>query len=433
MVEFRRSYVHKYGGRTSEHTVTVSDARVTVAKPENAPSVYEHSLAAAFERPYALFVRDRQAAFDVIQNVASRLRPEDLRHEVNRRRLAYWRAYRSDALAAERLAYVHRRPDGSVEHGISWRIDGLGLFWKRSSDEPELVLPDEVFVLGPPTLASPAWHRERLREAFHRALSVGADVTIEQSFPRLDHAACPQKSWSWNHTADGEEFATIGPGYVLAGSQFRYDIGHDPYSPERVLTDRQGRVNASRIPDAVYAEIVAILGATRLSAAATATVSEDTHARACAEALARLPKHVPWAHEDELTFAGFGATRGEPQWEGSAALGLLASLAPERPLPVFVPQHSASERRGLYDFGTDELWLASHDAGVLSAMVCHSNAGGIDRVWHVFPAGDRRVVFSIGTDYTQEALTVRVSAETPDALAALRAHVEAYFAALFAA
>jgi hypothetical protein len=77
------------------------------------------------------------------------------------------------------------------------------------------------------------------------------------------------------------------------------------------------------------------------------------------------------------------------------------------------------------------LWLSTEGAAMLRAEHCFGTwAGGIDDRWHIMPSPDRRVVFAIGTDYSQSDFTVMLGADTGEALASLRAHCEAYFRAL---
>lgn len=311
-----------------------------------------------------------------------------------------------------------------------WRIDARGL---RTSGgyggEHEQHFADELFLAGPPTPHAPAWHRAHLRALLCAAQKPEGALAIDEGFRSICYRAIARREWSWDRNDQGESFASLAPGAVTLGYQYGHDYGTTTFVPERALSEPWSTRISLGWPESVREQArEALRSAGEERPLLDASVSE------CAEVYTSLgPKlhwDARWARGVALDFEGFEAVRHERQWRESAAFGLFASLCPDKPRSRPCDSSRAGVR-SLYGRAADELWLSTDGAAILRAEHCFGTwAGGIDERWHIAPSPDRRVVFAIGTDYSQSDFTALLGADTDKALRSLRAHCEAYFRAM---
>jgi hypothetical protein len=427
----RWSYPHLVGSTQYQHTVALDGETVTSDHPERLPNPRVTKVREVFEQSAFFEARDPEVRFELLAAIAALLSPEDLARPIDRQRLAYLRAYDPKRVKRERFAYVLLRNDRSVERACDWLVDPHGIFTTSAyGGELEHYLPDEVFLAGPPTIAAPAWHREQLRARLYSAQTPPGALAKSEGFRSVCYRKTPRRDWTWGGNNDGESYAMTAPGCVTVGYQYRHDMGSTSYVPERVLCEPWSTRISLGWPDAVGEAARAAL----LEAGEEQPLLLDASVSECAEWFATNGRRVgwdePWPHAVTLEFAGFERVFAEKQWQGSAAMGLFSSLSPDKRLSLPCDHERAGAQR-LYGFGTDELWLSTDGAAVLRAADCFGTwAGGVEERWHIVPSADRRVVFAVATDYSQNAFTVVLGADTADALAALRAHCEAYFAAL---
>jgi hypothetical protein len=423
------SYVHTIGRTECPHSITLEHDTVTSDRADRRPNPRVTHAREVFEQSARFETSDPTVRFELLAAIAARLSEGDLSRPFDRRRLAYWKAHDRTRLAPERFAYVTMRDDRTVERAYDWRIDARGLLTTSAHGDAEQHLADELFLAGPPTPYAPAWHRARLRALLLAAQKPEVALSIDEGFRSICYRSTPRRDWRWDRSDKGESFASIEPGAVTLGYQSEHDYGTTTYVPERVLSEPWSTRISLGWPEAVREQArAALIGAGEEALHLVASVSE------CAEAYATLgPKlrwDARWANELALDFEGFAAVQTERQWRESAAFGLFASLCPDKPLSRPCDSSRANART-LYHRSADDLWLSTEGAAMLRAEHCFGTwAGGIDDRWHIMPSPDRRVVFAIGTDYSQSDFTVMLGADTGEALASLRAHCEAYFRAL---
>lgn len=384
-----------------------------------------------FEQAAMFDASDPRVRLELLQAIAQRLDPTQLTHAIDRARLAYLRAYDPARVQAERFAYVRLRKDHSVEEAYGWRIDPLGVFITKHTsspyEPPEHELLDQCFVAGPPTPFAPAWHRNELRARAVNAQTPERALAAGTAFQPVNYQAIARKDWSWDQTSDGESFAGVGPGFVLVGYQYQHDYGTGTLVPERVLAAPWATRISLPMPAHVLGEIRAELTAAGQEPPMRLDASTDECHAAYAKLAPRVSHETRRARSESIRLRGFEKVASERQWQQSAALGLFASLAPERRLSVECMIRDAR----LYGFGEDSIFLSTDGAAVIKASHCFGAwAGGVDEWWHVVPSEDRRAVFNVGTDYSQNELLLELDADTEEAFASLKAHCVAYFSML---
>jgi hypothetical protein len=421
----RWEYTRRIGSTTYPHSVLLDGDTVTSDHPERRPNPRTVSVREVFEQSAFFETSEPRVRLELLQEIASSLDPSQLAHPVDRARLAYLRAFDPSRVRVERFAYVRLRKDHSVEDAFAWKLDPLGLFVTRASreDEPEHELFDQCFVAGPPTPHAPAWHRFELRARVASA----AISDVEAVFSPVKYKSIPRRDWSWDQNSDGESFAATGPGFVLVGYQYQHDYGTSTYVPERVLAAPWATRISLHMPSNVLGEIRSTIESAGIEAPPLHLASTDECRAAYAALAQRASRHTRRAHSESIELRGFEAVATEQQWQGGAALGLFASLQPDRAL-----SHECVIRDGrLYEFGQDSIRIAADGAALIKAQHRSETwAGGVDDWWHVVASDDRRAAFNIATDYSQSTVQLVLDADSADAFAALRAHCLAYFAML---
>ncbi|MFO0563669.1 MAG: hypothetical protein U0269_36930 [Polyangiales bacterium] len=421
----RWEYTRRIGRSTHAHSVLLDGDTVTSDHPERRPNPRTASIREVFEQSAFFETSDPRVRLELLREIASSLEPSQLAHTVDRARLAYLRAFDPSRVSVERFAYVRLRKDHSVEDAFAWKLDPLGLFVSRASreDEPEHELFDQAFVAGPPTPHAPAWHRFELRARVASA----ASSEVGPAFRPIRYRAIPRRDWSWDKNSDGESFAGTSPDYVLVGYQYQHDYGTGTYVPERIMAAPWATRISLHMPADVLREIRASIESAGFEEPPLHVASTDECRAAYAAIAQRASTKTQRAHRETISLHGLDAVSSERQWQGSAALGLFASLCPDRALSheCVIPDAR------LYEFGQDSIRISTDGAALIKAQQCFGTwAGGVDDWWHVLPSDDRRAAFNIGTDYSQSTIELVLDADTPDALAALRAHCLAYFALL---
>lgn len=419
------------GGRgASEAWVAIEGGVVRSSQPDRKPDPRACSLVECFEQGAFFDARDERVRAELVADIARRIEPAQLAHAIDRDRLAFARAFDGGRVTKERFAYVLLRDDGSVREAFGWLVDASGVCVRRLDGEPDAahVLADECFVSGPPTHSAPAWHRAALRAKLASAQQGAHALALDRASPLVRYNAIERRDWSWEQRSDGESFAGTTTGYVMVGYQYGHDYGTSSLVPENVLRPSW----RTRISLHVPSHVLEAIRATLVAAGVESIATNEPYApspEACVAAYRamapRMNHSASWARSETIEFDGFGAVATERQWQQSAAMGLFASLCPEK---VTSAEHAIPSAERLYGFASDAIWLSTDGAAIVRASHCFGAwSGGIDEWWHVAPSSRARVAFAIGTDYTQNALKVVLGADDDAEFAALRAHVAAYF------
>jgi hypothetical protein len=201
------------------HTVELRDDAVVVTDTQSMPSVRTLSFAEAWAGSgRMLFVRDPDRLVAILRALAGRF--TDARSRV-------WRDLRAD-LAPRRFTWTWDR--GAREPLDCWiELDGaIARRPDRGLGEVAWQTVDDLYVHGP---TQPGIPRE-----LRAALIDHLQLDPADAFPAVDHAAIPARSWSWDQRDDGETGASIGGAAVVAGYQYRQDMGWSEYAVERVIT-----------------------------------------------------------------------------------------------------------------------------------------------------------------------------------------------------
>lgn len=213
--------------------VVIGDV-VVVIDPDSMPSVRELTPAEAWAGSgRMLFVRDPDKLVEHLRALAPRF--DDARARV-------WRDLRP--VAPRRFAWPWKdgeawfEVDGAIARRPTRYYDDLG--WQTI---------DDLYVHGPTQPGIPRDVRAALID------HLGLDP--RDAFPLVDHAAIPSRSWSWDVRDDGESGLSIGGASVVAGYQYRHDIGWSEYAVERVIT-RAGDIYLWA-PAEIEAEMRAVL------------------------------------------------------------------------------------------------------------------------------------------------------------------------------
>ncbi|MBL8681608.1 MAG: hypothetical protein JNK05_20745 [Myxococcales bacterium] len=411
----------------SEAWVAIEGDVVRSSQPDRKPDPRACSLVECFEQGAFFDARDERVRAELVAEISRRIDPASLARPIDRDRLAYARAFDGGRVAKERFAYVLLRDDGSVREAFSWLVDASGVCVRRLDGEPDEahVLADECFVSGPPTHSAPAWHRAALRAKLASAQKGERALGLDRAAPLVRYAAIERRDWSWDQRSDGESFAGTFSGFVMVGYQYGHDYGTSSLVPENVLRPSWRTRISLHVPSHVLEAIRHALEAAGVESLAAPEPTPEACVAAYRAMAPRIKTSALWARSEELEFDGFGAVATERQWQQSAAMGLFASLCPEK---VTSAEREIPSAERLYEFASDAIWLSTDGAAIVRASHCFGAwSGGIDEWWHVAPSPRARVAFAIGTDYTQNALKVVLGADDDAEFAALRAHVVAYF------
>jgi hypothetical protein len=222
--------------------VVIGDV-VVVVDPDCSPAVRMLSPAEAWAGSgRMLFVRDPDELVAHLRALAPRF--DDARARV-------WRDLRAD-LPARRFTWRWERGGGRTPVDCWLELDGaIARRPDRGSSEAPWQTMDDLYVHGPSQPGIPRAMRQELID--HLALDP------RDAFPVIDHAAIPARSWSWDQRDDGETGASIGGAAVVAGYQYRHDIGWTEYAVERVVTGAADIFLSA--PPEVEAELLALLRA----------------------------------------------------------------------------------------------------------------------------------------------------------------------------
>jgi hypothetical protein len=201
-------------------TVELRDDGVVVTDTNSTPSVRTLTFAEAWAGSgRMLFVRDPDRMVELLRALAPRF--DDARARV-------WRDLRAD-LPPRRFAWTWDRGGGRAPLDCWLELDGaIARRPERSSGEVAWQPIDDLYVHGPTQPGIPRDVRAALIEHLR--------LDPRDAFPAIDHAAIPARSWSWDVREDGESGVSIGGAAVVAGYQYRQDMGWSEYAVERVVT-----------------------------------------------------------------------------------------------------------------------------------------------------------------------------------------------------
>lgn len=425
--DLRWTWTTQLGPRSHEHSLTLDAHGVTLLSDFSTPSERRWSMAAAFSRPDLIAGLPPETRFALVEALAARVPSSDIQSSRDRTRVALWRHYDRSRVRPETFVFAVPRPKGPPVAHV-FRLDGLGLHIPASAYAPEAhYLPDDVFVHGSPLPGMPRHARATLRRRLFAALRPGHGLQLDQSFPTLDYARLTPREWTWDARSDGAKSLMLTPGTVLAGYQYGHDMGYTEYAPERVLT-REPRVDLGGSLE-VERELLAAL-ATALTPTLEAPTAVPKEPSPAFFALRRrVVDRAPWNHSMDLVFDDFLRLEQGYDWADRAALGLYASLRPDAELPPESFVADEYRHQHCYNWRNDRAWLAPDGTGVLVGMYCFggSPGDGVNDVFHVLPVSERRVVFEVCTDSTQNTLGVTLSADDAGDLEQLCDEVEAYF------
>jgi hypothetical protein len=412
-------------GRSTRTTIVYDGEHVT-CEPSTGPAKRAPA-ATVFTQGAYFETDDPRTRLELLRAIAADLDPARMAHPIDGPRRAFLRAFDPGRVAVERIAYVRQPAGYEHPHGFVWRIGPDGISVTRGG--PPEVTWDEThelsYVAGPPTPHAPAWHRRALRTALADALDSAAVEGVLPGFDLVRYDKIPPQDLTYDPRHHGESFAVLRPGSLLVGYQYAQDYGTDTFVPERVLSEPWSTRNHLGLPAPILAKVRAALrdAGHETDPAPLSDAARDEALRAALAA--QVGPRGPCAAE--ITLTGFDAVAHERQWTERAALGLFASLAPERALHAPVPVPSS----GPSDTAPPALYASLEGAFVQREI---ARVGGTPDVhgvrWQVAPTPTLRASFVLPPRGAGGTVRLEVHAEDPAALGALRAHCLAYLRAL---